>query len=147
MPVDTAAFREAHSRLGARVDELRAGAARLPSLTREERARLRQELLDVLRTSVEPHTKLDERLLYPAVVDRLGDALVAASMGYDHVAIRHWIGELEAADADDVPYLQELLYGLDALIRVHMWKENELFIGALESSDWPRAAEAVTRSG
>ena len=137
MPVDTAGFREAHGRLTARTDDLRAGAARLPGLSREERTHLRQDLLEFLHTSVEPHTKLDERLLYPAVADRLGDALVAASMGYDHVAIRHWIGELEAADADDVPYLQELLYGLDALIRVHVWKENELFIGALESADWP----------
>lgn len=137
MSVDTAGFREAHTRLTARADDLRSGAARLPTLTREERTALVHDLLDFLRTSVEPHTKLDERLLYPAVADKLGDALVAASMGYDHVAIRHWIGELEGADADDVPYLQELLYGLDALIRVHVWKENELFIGALESTDWP----------
>lgn len=133
MPVETAGFREAHGRLSAHADDLRAGAARLPTLSREERTHLRDELLDLLHTSIEPHTKLNEHVLYPAV----GDALEAASLEYDHVAIRHWIAELESADADDVPCLQELLYGLDALIRVHLWKENELFIGALEAAAHP----------
>jgi hypothetical protein len=30
-----------------------------------------------------------------------------------------------------------VLYGLDALIRVHVWKENELFLGVLTSPSWP----------
>jgi len=41
----------------------------------------------LLQSRVEPHTKLDERLLYPDVADRLGDPLVAASMNYGHLAI------------------------------------------------------------
>jgi hypothetical protein len=63
---------------------------------------------------------------------------IAASMNYDHLAIRHWISSLEEADLRDTDRLQSLLYGLDALIRVHMWKEDELFLGTLESADWPR---------
>jgi hypothetical protein len=58
-------------------------------------------------------------------------------MAYDHLAIRSWIAKLAEANEDDVPTLQELLYGLDALIRVHLWKEDELTVRPLRSSTWP----------
>jgi hypothetical protein len=58
-------------------------------------------------------------------------------MAYDHLAIRSWIAKLAEADEEDVATLQELLYGLDALIRVHLWKEDELFVKPLGSSTWP----------
>jgi hypothetical protein len=67
-----------------------------------------------------PHTRLDEQLLYPEVSHRVGTPLLAASMNYDHRAIRRWIDRLESADVADVAKMQELLYGLDALIRVHV---------------------------
>jgi hypothetical protein len=61
-------------------------------------------------------------------------------MAYDHLAIRSWIAKLSEADEDDVATLQELLYGLDALIRVHLWKEDELMVRPLESPGWPASA-------
>jgi hypothetical protein len=70
-----------------------------------------------------------------------GTPLLAASMNYDHRAIRRWIDTLESADIADVAKMQELLYGLDALIRVHIWKENELYLTPLESASWPASAE------
>jgi hypothetical protein len=137
MAIDTAAFRKAHDEVRTHAAELRSVAARLPQLTIAEREEARRQLLRYLRDKVDPHTKLDEGLLYPAVAERLGDALIAVSMNYDHLAIRQWISKIAAADAADVGRLQRLLYGLDALIRVHMWKENELFLASLESSSWP----------
>jgi hypothetical protein len=79
-------------------------------------------------------------LLYPEVATRLGDTLVDASMNYHRLAIHHWIELLAGADVSDTARLQELLYGLDALIRVHLWKDNELFLASLESSSWPAPA-------
>jgi hypothetical protein len=58
-------------------------------------------------------------------------------MAYDHLAIRSWIAKLAEADLEDVETVQELLYGLDAIIRVHLWKEDELFVKPLTSSTWP----------
>jgi hypothetical protein len=58
-------------------------------------------------------------------------------MAYDHLAIRSWIAKLAEADLEDVETVQELLYGLDAIIRVHLWKEDELFVKPLASSTWP----------
>lgn len=40
-------------------------------------------------------------------------------------------------DPRDAETLQQLLYGLHALIDVHIWKEEELYISALDSSSWP----------
>ena len=86
----------------------------------------------------QPHTKLDELLLYPEVATRLrGDPLVVASMNYDHLAIRHWIEQIAAGDVTKTALLQQLLYGLDALIRVHLWKEDKLFLTPLESASRP----------
>ena len=105
--------------------------------SRADRERVRGDVLRMLREDIEPHTKLDEQLLYPAAAERLGDPLVAASMNYDHLAIREWIGDIGDTDIDDIPYLQGLLYGLDALIRVHVWKEDALFLGPLQRPSWP----------
>lgn len=137
MGIDTVGFRKAHDEIGTHSAELCSVAARLPQLTTTEREEARREVLRYLRDEVDPHTKLDEGLLYPAVAERLGDALIAASMNYDHLAIRRWISKIAAADGADIDALQQLLYGLDALIRVHMWKENELFLASLESPSWP----------
>ena len=49
-------------------------------------------------------------------------------MVYDHLAIRERIADLSDADAGDLARLQELLYGLHALIRVHFRKEEELYL-------------------
>lgn len=137
MTVDTQGFREMHERIREHTAELRLIARRLPALANDERERARSSILRYLRKEVEPHTKLDEQLLYPEAMRRFGQSLIASSMNYDHLAIRHWISQLGAADISDTALLQELLYGLDALIRVHLWKENELFLGPIESHSWP----------
>ncbi len=41
-------------------------------------------------------------------------------------AIRAWTAALEVVDVGDVDLLQELLYGIDALVRVHLWREAHL---------------------
>jgi hypothetical protein len=134
MTVDTQRFRKTHREPDEQTPELRLAAARLPALTTYERAQARGRILRYLRGQVEPHTRLDELHLYPELATRLEDPLIAASMNYDHLAIRHWIELIAAADLTDTARLQQLLYGLDALIRVHQWKENELLLASLESS-------------
>ena len=139
MAVDTDGFHQAHSEIYGQAKALRDLARRLPSLTHAERQRRLASMVASLRKRVEPHTKIDERVLYPAVAERLGEPLIGAAMSYDHLAIRHWISRVEEADTADTDLLQSLLYGLDALMRVHMWKEEELFLATLESADWPPA--------
>jgi hemerythrin-like domain-containing protein len=130
-------FRIAHEDIRVRTEALRRAARDIPHMAYADRAAARDAVVDFLRRDVEPHTRLDERLLYPEVADRLGAPLATASMAYDHLAIRQWIADLEEADPANPDYLQELLYGLDALMRVHIWKENELYLPVIESSNWP----------
>jgi iron-sulfur cluster repair protein YtfE (RIC family) len=137
MPVAVDDFRDAHARLGKRAELLVDAAQVLPGISRAEREALLADVVSFLRDEIEPHTRLDERVLYPEVADRMGDPLATASMSYDHLAIREWIADLAAADVTDTERLQKLLYGLYALIRVHIWKEERLYLPLFESSSWP----------
>ena len=144
MTVDTAGFREAHHELRDQTAELRLAAERVPDLTNDEREEARARIVSYLRERVAPRSKLDELVLYPEVATRLGDPLVAVSMNYDYLAIRHWIERIATVDITDTALLQQLLYGLDALIRVHLWKEDELFLAPLESFSWPALATSAS---
>ena len=130
-------FTERHDEFRAWTDQLRAAARALPGLEPGDRLMLVADLVAFLHEKVEPHTRIDEQVLYPLAESGSGSPLAAASMAYDHLAIRSWIAKLAEADVDDVETVQELLYGLDALIRVHLWKEDELFVKPLASSTWP----------
>jgi iron-sulfur cluster repair protein YtfE (RIC family) len=107
-------------------DKLRIAARRLPELETYERMIRIADLVAFLHEELEPHMRVDEDPLYPG----------ATALAYDHLAIRAWIGKLQEAEDEDVETLQELLYGLDALIRVHLWKEDELTVRPLHSSSW-----------
>jgi hemerythrin-like domain-containing protein len=126
-----------HERLREQTDEIRDAARTIPLLDVDSREQARQGIIAYLREHVVPHTWVDERVLYPEVVERLGDPLVTASMNYDHIAIRKWIDDIADVDVLDGDKLQELLYGLHALIVVHTWKEDELYLRALDSPSWP----------
>jgi iron-sulfur cluster repair protein YtfE (RIC family) len=130
-------FQVQHDAFRAWTDELRAAARILPELDAGARLALVADLVAFLQEKVEPHTHVDEQVLYPKARARMGSPLATAAMAYDHLAIRAWIAKLVEADDEDVPTLQELLYGLDALIRVHLWKEDELMLHPLSSPTWP----------
>jgi hemerythrin-like domain-containing protein len=130
-------FESRHDELRAWTDQLREAAVALPGLSPADRASVVADLVAFLHDRVEPHTRIDEAVLYPTAESRSGSPLATASMAYDHLAIRSWIAKLTEADEDEVDTLQELIYGLDALIRVHLWKEDELFVKPLRSSTWP----------
>ncbi|MGZ4388014.1 MAG: hemerythrin domain-containing protein [Gaiellaceae bacterium] len=137
MPVVSEDFRTAHASISVQTEALRRAARDIPHMAYADRAAARDAVVDFLRRDVEPHTRLDERLLYPEVAERLGAPLATASMAYDHLAIRQWIADLEDADPADPDRIPELLYGLDALMRVHIWKENALYLPVVEASGWP----------
>src|SRR5579872_3986290 len=102
------ALREEHRELRKLAEELCEAARAFPMLERTSREKARQELVQVLREQVAPHTWRDERVLYPEVTERLGDPLVTVSMNYDHQAIRSWIEDFADTDARNVGRLQQL---------------------------------------
>ena len=87
------------------VGDLRLAARTVRSQTFEERCAVRDYLAESLHERLEPH----------AVEDALGLE-----------ALGVWTESLGRADASDVDLLQELLYGIDTLVRVHLWREARM---------------------
>jgi hypothetical protein len=139
MKVDTPSLRSLDAKLEERAEFLSEAARELPRLSPEQREELRTRVLSFLRHEIGEHMRTDQRLLYPKIAERLGDPLAAAPMNYDHRAIRWWIDEIARAEITETSELQRLLYGIHALIKVHLSREEDLYVGALESEAWPGA--------
>ena len=118
----TAEFREEHRHLMAHVDRIRLAAGEVRDLPPGERAELVTQILEFLRGTLLPHAEWEEQVLYTAVGELLGDARATAAMTRDHVAIGRMIEALGETDLADIARLQELLYGLHAVITVHFEK-------------------------
>lgn len=121
-----------HEGLLGDVEHIRIAARQVPELSPEERDVVRGRILDFLRDTLVPHAKLEEREIYPKVARILGHPDSTATMIYDHLAIRERTADLADVDPEDAARLQELLYGLYALIKVHFWKEEELYLPLVE---------------
>jgi iron-sulfur cluster repair protein YtfE (RIC family) len=93
--------------------------------------------VDFLQHTLIPHAEAEEGHLYPEIGRILGDRRATETMSYDHVAIGERIEALERAELTDTQALEELLYGLYALIIVHFAKEEEVLLPLLE--DEPEA--------
>ena len=138
----TEPFRKEHEQLLEHIEHIAAAARELPRLSDEERAALRDRILGFLRGTLIPHAKAEEEVLYPEWSKLLGFADAAAPMIHDHEAIVARIERLERVDVHDVDALQELLYGLYALISVHFRKEEDLQLPVFDAAP-PEVTEAV----
>lgn len=143
----TQAFRNEHAALLEHVEHLRVAAAQIPEMTPDERGQTTQRILAFLRGTLVPHAEAEERVLYPAVADVLGNAEATATMVSDHRAIVARIDALAATDAGDVARLQELLYGIYALLIVHFHKEEDDYLPLLERRPPAEVAAIFERMG
>jgi hypothetical protein len=98
--------------------DLRRAARTFRALTLAERAGTRAALVETIRTDLEPSAQLDVQGLE---------------------ALRAWTDALEVAEVGDIDLVQELLYGTDALVRVHLWRETGLPLAPPE----PRPASDI----
>ncbi|GHJ09333.1 ATPase P [Micromonospora humidisoli] len=89
-----------------------------------------------LTDEVLPHTDAEERQLYPALAGPLDGDEATATMSREHVEIHRLVdaigGHLARADGrlrpDQVPDLLASLYGLDAVLRLHLAREEEDYL-------------------
>jgi soluble P-type ATPase len=128
-----------HAGLRQLAEALREGAeaigptpAALPALTQVER-RLRDELL--------PHQAEEERALYPAAARRLGGPDPLAPLVRMHAEMEGLAERvavlLRLADGDwevAAPELRRALFGLEALLRLHLAAEEEMLAGLSEQA-------------
>jgi hypothetical protein len=85
------------------IRELRISARTIRALSVGEREVSCERLVAALRERLEAHSEHDDQGLQ---------------------ALGIWTDALERADLLEVDLLQELLYGIDALVRVHVWRET-----------------------
>jgi iron-sulfur cluster repair protein YtfE (RIC family) len=137
----TEPFRREHQELLGHIEHLAQAAREMSRLSPEERDGLRERILGFLRGTLIPHARAEEQVLYPEWARLVGFADAAVPMVHDHEAIVARIERLATTDVDDVDTLQELLYGLYALISVHFRKEEDLQLPAFDAA--PEVAEQV----
>ena len=113
----------------------------MPRLSEDERGLLRGRILAFLDDTLLPHAEAEEEVLYPEWAALIGFPDAAVPMVHDHAAIVERVGRLREVELSDVDGLQELLYGLFALISVHFRKEEDLQLPAFDAA--PEVAERV----
>jgi heavy metal translocating P-type ATPase len=125
-----------HNELGLVLDKVRAIADRLATFPI---AAVRTELLqldELLRHQLLPHEHRDDAELYPMVAGMLGGEDPMAAMSRTHREIRHLAGLFHRIILDMPPKgpdsavlreLQRILYGLDAILRLHFAQEEEIY--------------------
>jgi iron-sulfur cluster repair protein YtfE (RIC family) len=141
----TEPFREEHRQLLEHIDHLAVAARRMPELDEPGREAERERVLGFLRGTLLPHAKAEEEVLYPEWAKLLGSPEAAVPMVHDHEAIAERIEQLEHARLDDVDRLQELLYGLNALISVHFRKEEDIQLPAFDAAPPELVASVLER--
>jgi iron-sulfur cluster repair protein YtfE (RIC family) len=134
-------FLREHERLLAGVEQIRAAARDIPSLPVSDRAVAVDCVLTFLRHDLGPHAAAEEKFLYPELARLLGNAHALAPMSYDHQMIEKWTAALTKTDLADTVLLQELLFGLHTAIRMHFWKEQEIYFPLIDAEP----EEAVRR--
>ncbi len=138
----TEPFRKEHEELLAHIDHLGLAARELPGLDPAERREVVGRVLGFLTGTLLPHARAEEEVLYPEWARLVGFEDAAVPMVHDHEAIVARVERLERTDADDVDGLQELLFGLQALIAVHFRKEEDIQLPAFDAAP-PEVTERV----
>ncbi|MGZ6729039.1 MAG: Acg family FMN-binding oxidoreductase [Gaiellaceae bacterium] len=132
-----------HAKLTVELEQIRETATELPSLPPAERKRRIVQVLEFVDGRLALHAEAEELELYPAVAHHLRHPLATAVMVFDHELMRERARELREADVEDVEQVQELLYGLHAVLDAHFRKEEQFYLPLL---DQPDEAQAVARA-
>lgn len=135
-------FQTEHQRLLPGVKRIRHIADRLDLLPPTD---VRAELLQLhqfLKTEVVPHEEAEEATVYPAVAKLIGGDDPTAPMNREHLEIAHMVRvlgrhldelPLDGPAIDDIRDLRRILYGLDAILRLHFAQEDEAYLALMDS--------------
>lgn len=125
-----------HTALGPLMEDIRGLADRLPTLPGPSAATELRRLCTALGTTLLPHEQRDDAELYPQLARLVGGDDPLAAMSGMHRELFRLIRVLQRM-ADDLPpeglddsrarECQRLLYGLEAVLRLHCAQEDELF--------------------
>ena len=134
----SAHLRAEHRELTPRIARIRIVADRLdvtdPADALAELVAIRDFIVDDLV----PHEELEDRSVFPMVAKAIGSDDATSALHRTHREIFHLarlyerlVEELPPTGptADDLPDLRRVLYGLHAILRLHMAQEEEFYLG------------------
>jgi len=145
-PMDSERLKAEHAALEPLMNRIRSMADQLPRMQRWEAKPALLDLNRSLKQVLVPHERRDETQLYPDVGRLLGGEDPLAAMSGMHREIFRLTNLLDRIvtdipkqepDAAALQELQRLLYGLDAIVRLHCAQEDELF-HVLDKEGGPR---------
>jgi hypothetical protein len=125
-----------HVELGPVMEQIRVLAGKLPRLPRILVADALAAANDLLREQLVPHEQCDDLEVYPDLARIVGGEDPMAAMSTTHreiFRIARVLGKMtedirpEGPDAASLREFLRLLYGLDAIVRLHCAQEDELF--------------------
>jgi hypothetical protein len=98
-----------------------------------------------------PHEELEDRTIHPHLAAATGSDDAIAAMHRTHAEIFRLVRLLdrivaelpaEGPSPDDLPDIRRILYGLDAIVRLHQAQEEDLY-GSIGDPDGPRTERPV----
>ncbi|RQT45491.1 heavy metal translocating P-type ATPase [Burkholderia cepacia] len=134
--VDVEQLRREHTALSPLLDQIRDLADRLPGLSGAAIASELDHMIDSLDERLLPHERADDRDVYARLAPLLGgeDPLAAMSGAHREIfkmvrSLRQMVADLprDGTNTMQVQAIQRLLYGLEAIVRLHCAQEEELF--------------------
>ncbi len=134
--VDVEQLKREHAALSPLLDQIRDLADRMPQLSAATLTGELARLIDSLDERLLPHERADDRDVYARLAPLLGGEDPLAAMSGAHREIFRMVRSLrqmaanmphDAPNAMQVQAMQRLLYGLEAIVRLHCAQEEELF--------------------
>ena len=131
-----------HQRLLPGVKRIRYTADRLDQLSAQDVRTELTKLHQFLMTEVIPHEQAEEATVYPAVARLIGGDDPTAPMNRAHLEIAHMVDVLgrhlnelpsQGPAIDDIRDLRHILYGLDAILRLHFAQEDEAYLALMDA--------------
>jgi heavy metal translocating P-type ATPase len=147
-------FQTEHVAIRAAIAQIRAAADCLGVVDPKEAMARLSDVHRLLVEQVGPHETAEQEILYPALDRLLGGSDPTGPMSRAHVEIIHQIRRLgqllddigpDGPDADDTAELRSILYGLDAVLRLHTAQEEESYL-SLGDEPGPTARPSLARS-
>ncbi|MGP8473279.1 heavy metal translocating P-type ATPase [Burkholderia sp. PR2] len=134
--VDVEQLKREHAALSPLLDQIRDLADRMPQLSGAAIASELVHVIDSLDERLLPHERAEDRDVYARLAPLLGgeDPLAAMSGAHREIfkmvrSLRQMVADLprDGTNALQVQAIQRLLYGLEAIVRLHCAQEEELF--------------------
>ena len=146
----SARLRAEHRELAPPLARIRLLADRLGTMQPADALAELQRTRDFLVDTLMPHEEAEDRDVFPLLARAAGNDDVTAALHRTHTEIFHLIrftdrlvAEVpdEGPGPEDLTDLRRVLYGLDAILRLHMAQEEELYLAL--SDEQPEQAEPV----